>query len=488
VRLAEQYLRKGSKVYIEGKLETRKWQDQSGQDRYSTEVVLRPYAGELTFLDGRDGGSGGGGGGGGYGDDRGGGGFPDDRSGGGYGGRAAAAAAATWMTRSRSEAMTAIWRCEFSYENSHASGGRIFGKMKDGPVRPDPGEAPMQPMNHNLAVTFPPPVMEARRWIEGRSFPADKPLINLSQAAPVAPPPEPLARAMAEALIENPASHLYGPVLGLPDLRAELAAQWSAGMAGIITPAQVAVTAGCNQAFCAVMATIAGPGDAVILPLPYYFNHKMWLDMAGVATQLLPTGDDLMPDPGARGPDHAADPRHRAGLAQQSRRRRLSARAHPRLLRAGARARPRADRRRDLSRLPRQRRAPHDLFADPDWDDTLVHLYSFSKAYRLTGHRVGALMASEARLAEVEKFLDTVAICPPQVGQIGALWGMRNLSDWLAGERPRSWPAATRWWRGSSGCPGWQLLGCGAYFAYARHPFDAPSDVVAKDLVDAPIS
>ena len=55
-RLAEQCLRKGSKVYIEGKLETRKWQDQSGQDRYSTEVVLRPYAGELTFLDAREGG------------------------------------------------------------------------------------------------------------------------------------------------------------------------------------------------------------------------------------------------------------------------------------------------------------------------------------------------------------------------------------------------------------------------------------------------
>ena len=64
-RLAEiagEYLRKGSKVYIEGKLETRKWQDQSGQDRYSTEVVLRPYAGELTFLDSREGGGGGGGG------------------------------------------------------------------------------------------------------------------------------------------------------------------------------------------------------------------------------------------------------------------------------------------------------------------------------------------------------------------------------------------------------------------------------------------
>jgi len=50
-RVAEQYLRKGSKIYIEGQLETRKWQDQSGQDRYSTEVVLRPYKSELTMLD-----------------------------------------------------------------------------------------------------------------------------------------------------------------------------------------------------------------------------------------------------------------------------------------------------------------------------------------------------------------------------------------------------------------------------------------------------
>ncbi|MEO0633431.1 MAG: single-stranded DNA-binding protein [Pseudomonadota bacterium] len=64
-RVAEQYLRKGSKVYLEGQLETRKWQDQSGQDRYSTEVVLRPYRSELTMLDGRDGGGGGGGYGGG---------------------------------------------------------------------------------------------------------------------------------------------------------------------------------------------------------------------------------------------------------------------------------------------------------------------------------------------------------------------------------------------------------------------------------------
>ena len=54
-KIAEQYLRKGSKVYIEGQLETRKWQDQAGADKYSTEVVLRPFSGSLTLLDGPSG-------------------------------------------------------------------------------------------------------------------------------------------------------------------------------------------------------------------------------------------------------------------------------------------------------------------------------------------------------------------------------------------------------------------------------------------------
>jgi single-strand DNA-binding protein len=87
-KVAEQYLKKGSKVYVEGQLETRKWQDQSGQDRYTTEVVIRPYRGELTLLDGRDGGGGGGGaaGGGDYGgyDDYQGGGASGGGGGGGY--------------------------------------------------------------------------------------------------------------------------------------------------------------------------------------------------------------------------------------------------------------------------------------------------------------------------------------------------------------------------------------------------------------------
>ena len=88
-RIAEQYLKKGSTVYIEGQLETRKWQDQSGQDKYSTEVVLRPFSGNLTLLGGRGDGGSGGGGGGGY-EDRGG--YDDggQGGGGGYGGGSSA--------------------------------------------------------------------------------------------------------------------------------------------------------------------------------------------------------------------------------------------------------------------------------------------------------------------------------------------------------------------------------------------------------------
>jgi single-strand DNA-binding protein len=81
-KIAEQYLKKGSTVYIEGQLETRKWQDQSGQDKYTTEIVLRPYSGNLTLLGGRDGGSGGGGN---Y-EDRGG--YDEGGQGGGYSGGA----------------------------------------------------------------------------------------------------------------------------------------------------------------------------------------------------------------------------------------------------------------------------------------------------------------------------------------------------------------------------------------------------------------
>ena len=342
----------------------------------------------------------------------------------------------------------------------------------------------MEPINPTYVKTFAPPVMEARRWIAGQQFSAERPLINLSQAAPVDPPPEGLVRAMTEAMINDPTSHLYGPVLGMDALRAELAQQWSAGYGGAIAPSQVAITAGCNQAFTAVMSTLAGAGDEVILPLPFYFNHKMWLDMEGVRAVYLPTGDDLLPDP-----DRAAaliTPRTRA-IVLISPNNPAGVEYPAALLRAFYDLAQRHNIALVVDETYRDFHsgagAPHDLFADPDWDRTLIHLYSFSKAYRLTGHRVGAIMAGAARLAEVEKFLDTVAICPPQVGQIGALWGMRNLGPWLAGERAEILARRDTVTREFARLPDWRLLGCGAYFAYVQHPFAMASDALAQRMV-----
>jgi single-strand DNA-binding protein len=87
ISVAERFLKKGSKVYLEGQIETRKWADQAGVEKYSTEVVLRPFRGELTLLDGREGGGGGGGyGGGEYGGGGGGGSGSSSRGSGGSGG------------------------------------------------------------------------------------------------------------------------------------------------------------------------------------------------------------------------------------------------------------------------------------------------------------------------------------------------------------------------------------------------------------------
>jgi aspartate/methionine/tyrosine aminotransferase len=289
---------------------------------------------------------------------------------------------------------------------------------------------------------------------------------------------------MADAVLSDGPAHLYGPVLGMPELRSTLAARISAQYGGAVSDGQIAITSGCNQAFAAVITTLAGAGDNVILPLPWYFNHEMWLTQQGIEARALPTGDDLTPDPARAAA--LIDARTRAIVLVTPNN--PTGTEYPAevitAFRDLARARGLAlivdETYRDFHG---QDGAPHGLFADPDWDDTLIHLYSFSKAYRLTGHRVGALAAAPARLAQVEKFLDTVQICAPQIGQRAALWGMENLGDWLAGQRAEILARRDAMRAAFQRVPGWELLGSGAYFGYARHGFDLPSDQLAQRMV-----
>jgi len=336
------------------------------------------------------------------------------------------------------------------------------------------------------ATTFPPPVPEARRWLDGVDFPAQRPLINVSQAAPVEPPHTGMRQAMADAVLHDDSMHLYGPVLGMPALRAELAARTMRIYGGTVDTAQIAITSGCNQAFAAAIAALCGEDDEVIIPVPWYFNHKMWLDMAGAKAVPLKCEGDMMPDPwdAAR----LITPRTRA-IVLVTPNNPTGVEYTDDLVTAFydiARSRGIAlivdETYRDFHAGSGR---PHSLFTRADWDQTLIHLYSFSKAYRLTGHRVGAIATSAARLTEIEKFLDTVAICPSQVGQHAALWGMQNLDQWLAGEREEILHrrAAITVHMPRLVAKGWSLLGLGGYFAYMRHPFAMSSADLAPLMV-----
>lgn len=335
-------------------------------------------------------------------------------------------------------------------------------------------------------ATFAAPIVQAQGWVKGVTFPADRPLINVSQAAPADPPPAALRQIMADVALNNDDAHLYGPVLGLPELRRELAHQCSARYCGSILQDQVAITSGCNQAFAAALMAITTQGDEVIIPTPWYFNHKMWLDMIGVCSVALKTGPEMLPNPEQAAalitertraialvtPNNPCGVEYPAALVQA-----FYDLAKSRGIRLIV-----DETYRDFDI---REGAPHDLFNDPVWDQTLIHLYSFSKAYRLTGHRVGALLTSPALLSETEKFLDTVTICPNQIGQHAALWGMQNLSDWLAAERLEILDRRAAIQQGFAGLAekGWKLLGLGAYFAYVQHPYDISSDVLARKLV-----
>lgn len=343
-----------------------------------------------------------------------------------------------------------------------------------------------EPLNPNLARVLVPPIMEVRRWVRETAFPPDRPLIDLSQAAPVDPPPEPLRRAIAEAAMDDPDAHLYGPVLGDAALREEIAARWAQVYGAGIDPAEVAVTAGCNEAFCVAIATLCAPGDAVMLPVPWYFNHRMWLDMSGVEAVPIACDDAMLPDlEAARA---AMTPAVKAILLVTPNN--PTGAEYPAELMEGFYALAREygaclvvdETYRDFHSAEG---APHRLFRQADWREGFIHLYSFSKVFRLTGHRVGAMVTGADRLAEAEKFLDTVTICPSRLGQIAALWGLRNLADWVAGQRAeilaRRCAAVAEF---GQGLPGWRLCGAGGYFAWVEPPFDIPAQQLARLLVE----
>lgn len=334
-----------------------------------------------------------------------------------------------------------------------------------------------------------PPVAEVQAWIRGRTFPANKALLDLAQAVPSYAPAEALIRHVGDVARE-PETALYSEILGTWKLREALAAHLGVDYRASVAPENLAITSGCNQAFCVAASALAGPGDEVILSVPYYFNHLMWLQMQGIEPVCLPF-DAARPDrvPLAR-VEEAVTPRTRAFV--------LVSPCNP----TGAEF-PAADidalhgflSSRGVSLIVDETykdfRAdagpPHTLMATgAHAREGLVQLFSFSKAYSMTGYRVGAIACNAELLAEIEKILDCIAICPPRISQAAALFALENLNDWRDAKarlmRERVDALRDRFARSNLS---YQLVSCGAYFAYVRHPFNGtPALDVACRLAD----
>ena len=123
---------------------------------------------------------------------------------------------------------------------------------------------------------------------------------------------------------------------------------------------------------------------------------------------------------------------------------------------------------------------PHGLFDEPDWQGTLVELYSFSKSFCIPGHRLGAVIAGEGFLAEFAKVMDCVQICAPRAGQHALAATLEPMAAWRE-ENRREIVARADGFRSAAAClDGWKLDAIGAYFAFLRHPFDAPAATVAE--------
>lgn len=331
-----------------------------------------------------------------------------------------------------------------------------------------------------------PPIPAARVWArryQGQAGPA----IDLTQAVPGYPPhPEMLAQLAAAAGSREAAA--YGDIEGDLALREALAADLSLAYAAEMRADDLAITAGCNLAFTMAMTALAGTGEAVLLPAPWYFNHHMALTMLGIDTIPLPCGPEtgFIPDPETAA--RLITPATRA-IVLITPNNPTGAIYPPGTIAAfAALCRDRGlwlvldETYRDF--LPGSA-PPHGLFAEPGWRDTVLHLYSFSKSYCIPGHRVGAIAAGPAARGELMKVLDTMQICPSRTPQTALAWAIEALRPWRAGNRAIMAERATAFRSAIAPLQDWKLDAIGAYFAYLRLPERAPDAEAAAEILAA---
>ena len=337
--------------------------------------------------------------------------------------------------------------------------------------------------NPNVLDCAPAPIAEAWSWV---SNPGSERIIDMCQAVPAHLPPQSLRDYLGEAICKGEGAG-YTDIRGILPLREALANDIESRYQGKVNADDIIITAGCNQAFCSVIDTLCQADDEVIIPLPGYFNHLMWLSIRGVKPQFLSfDAETAMPDP-----QQAASlisPRTRAIV--------LVTPNNP----SGAiysaeciEAFYQVARAQDIMLIIDEtyrdfidiNNPVHNLFEHDEWRENFVHLYSFSKAYSLTGHRTGAVVAGAGLLEQMKKIQDCTAISAPHAGQLAALYALLNLQDWKL-EKALELQVRAEAIKTAFDHPelNYRVVCAGAYFAYIEHPFEQPSRAVVKRLIE----
>ena len=313
----------------------------------------------------------------------------------------------------------------------------------------------------------------------------DRPLLDLSQAAPSFPPADAVIERIAEVARE-PDTGRYPPQPGLPQLREAFASDLSSGYAADISPDDVLITAGCNQAFCCVASALTNPGDEAILVAPFYFNHDMWLKIEGVEVRHLEPAANLVPDP-EQAEALVTDKTRLITLVSPGNPTGVTipkeiihdfaelARAHNLALIVDETYRSFRD----------EQNPAHQLFDNPDWADHVISLHSFSKDFAIPGYRCGAAVGGKPAITEALKVLDCLAISAPRIGQEAALAGLRHAQQWRLDQASRIKDLELRFLESMQGQPGgFEVISSGAYFGWVRHPrADLSTEEVVRRLV-----
>ncbi|KAF9055643.1 pyridoxal phosphate-dependent transferase [Panaeolus papilionaceus] len=354
-------------------------------------------------------------------------------------------------------------------------------------------------LSRGALTTAPPPIPKAYEWASQYVPKPNRPLLDMSQGVPGVPPP-PIVQSALGAAASSPASFGYSRWDGEPALRKALANEIryvygaEADRDVDVTEDDVAFTAGCNLAFVASAMCVADAGDEIILPVPWYFNHQMTLNMLGIHTVGLPTRAETGFVPSVDECRQLITPKTRA-IVLISPNNPTGAVYPPPLISSFA----------DLAREkgvalimdetyrdflvnpsdPTQLAPPpHSLFSssssspNSSWRSTFIHLFSFSKSYCLPGHRLGLIIASPQLLQNIKSILDTLQICSPRPIQQALAPLLVELRPFIR-EQGLNVDARHRLFRdnltkeeGGRGSKGkWKVGAQGGYFAFVKHPF-----------------